>query len=122
LRRAARLGDGWLPIALREPALLTPNEYAEKARRIRELTREAGRPEDAVDLCIALPVGFDTTTEIAGGLMHGSPQKIAEDMQQYQDIGVTHFVMNFPAADLHAKKAMMERFAREVMPLFAYQP
>ena len=53
--------------------------------------------------------------------MHGSPQKIAEDMKQYQDVGVTHFVMTFPAATINAKKVEMERFAREVMPLFANQ-
>ena len=118
LRRAARLGDGWLPIALREPALLTPKEYEEPAQRLRELARDAGRSEEAVALCIALPVGFDTTTDTAGGLMHGSPQKIAEDMKQYQDVGVTNFVMNFPTVTLDAKKTAMGRFAHEVMPLF----
>ena len=67
-------------------------------------------------------MGFDVTTDTAGGLMHGSPQKIAEDMKQYQDVGVTHFVMNFPSGSIDTKKAAMERFAREVMPSFANQP
>ena len=50
IRRAAKYGDGWMPIGLRPPAILEPEELAEKIARLQRLTFEAGRPEDAVSL------------------------------------------------------------------------
>ena len=41
LRRVAELGDGWMPIGLRPPSLLQPEEMAEKISRLRSLLRQA---------------------------------------------------------------------------------
>jgi probable F420-dependent oxidoreductase len=50
LRRAATLGDGWMPIGLRPQPLLEPAEMEGKIARLRALTRQAERPEDAVTI------------------------------------------------------------------------
>ena len=59
IRRAAVHGDGWMPIGLRPPAILEPEELAGKISRLRRLTAQAGRPEDAVEITFSTDVVFD---------------------------------------------------------------
>ena len=119
LRRAARLGDGWLPLALREPAKLEPEELSVKIKHLRDLTRRAGRPEDAVDICLGLPIAFGKTAGSSRELMNGQPEEIANDMRQYCELGIRNFVLGFRADSVAGKQETMEEFAREVMPLVA---
>lgn len=50
LTRAARWGDGWLPMGLK------PAQVAEHQRTYRELTAAAGRPEGQVTVMVGLPL------------------------------------------------------------------
>jgi probable F420-dependent oxidoreductase len=117
IRRAARLGDGWVPIGLRPPAILEPEEMAGKIARLRTLTREAGRPEDAVTISFSTGVSFEKTPMLSRKTMSGRPEQIAADLRQYQDLGVQNFILNFPADSIAGQKEEMQQFAREVMPL-----
>jgi alkanesulfonate monooxygenase SsuD/methylene tetrahydromethanopterin reductase-like flavin-dependent oxidoreductase (luciferase family) len=47
-RRAATVGDGWVPL------FLTPDEYAVAIPKLRRETEEAGRPADAVDTAVVV--------------------------------------------------------------------
>ena len=118
IRRAARHGDGWMPIGLRPPAILEPEELAALIARLRRLTVHAGRPENAVELTFSTDIRF---TNHAGGArpwMHGRPEQIAADLRQYIDLGVSNFIIGFPAGDSVASlQENMERFMREVTPL-----
>ncbi|MFJ9365481.1 LLM class F420-dependent oxidoreductase [Nocardia sp. NPDC101769] len=60
VRRAARVGDGWFPYTI------SSEDFARGADRIRELSREAGRAEDAVEMTI-WPGSFDFTREFDPG-------------------------------------------------------
>ena len=118
IRRAAELGDGWMPIGLRPPAILEPEELAGKIARLRTLTRRAGRPEDAVALCFSTDVAFERTPGPSRRMMNGRAEQIAADIRQYQDLGVHNFIFSFPRADsVAAQREAMEQFSREVMPL-----
>ncbi len=117
IRRAAELGDGWLPIGLRPPAILEPEELAGKIARLRTLTRRAGRPEDAVAPCFSTDVAFERTPGPTRRLMSGRPEQIAADLRQYQDIGVQNFILNFRADSTSGLQECMEQFSRQVMPL-----
>lgn len=117
LRRAAELGDGWMPIGLRPPAVLEPEELAAKIARLRTLTRRAGRPEDAVALCFSTDIGFERAPGPSRRMMTGVPEQIAADLRQYQDLGVRNFILGFRADSVAGQQEVMERFAREVMPL-----
>ena len=46
IRRAAQLGDAWLPLGTFPPVIFRPDELKPKIDRLRELTRQAGRPEE----------------------------------------------------------------------------
>ena len=118
LRRAAKYGDGWMPIGLRPPAILEPEELSAMIARLRRLTVQAGRTENAVDLTFSTDVQFDDSAGASRPLMHGRPEQIAADLRQYQDLGVANFILGFPAADSVASlQENMERFSREVMTL-----
>ena len=117
LRRAAALGDGWMPIGLRPPAVLEPEELAGKIAQLRRLTVRAGRPEDAVVPCFSTDVVFDRQPGPQRPLMRGLPEQIAADLRQYQDIGVRNFIIGFRVDSANAQQEAMEQFSREVMPL-----
>lgn len=117
LRRAAALGDGWMPIGLRPPAVLEPEELAGKIAQLRRLTVQAGRPGDAVTPCFSTDVEFDRTAGPGRRLMQGIPEQIAADLRQYQDIGVQNFILGFRVNSAAALQEAMEQFSREVMPL-----
>ena len=117
IRRAATLGDGWMPIGLRPPAILEPEELAEKIARLRRISARAGRPENAVDLVFSTDCVFQDEPDAHRRMVSGRPEQIAADLRQYQDLGVQHFILSFPAGSAAEQQEYMERFAREVMPL-----
>jgi len=115
--RAAEYGDGWMPIGLRPPAILEPEELAEKIARLRRLTVRAGRPEDAVSLCFSTGVTFDDSPGATRRMMSGRAEQIATDLRQYQDLGVRNFILGFPGDSVAALDEAMEQFSKQVMPL-----
>ena len=117
LRRAAAFGDGWMPIGLRPPAILEPEELAGKIARLRKLTVEAGRPEDAVSLTFSTGVVFNDAAGSSRAWMQGNPEQIASDLRQYQDLGVSNFIINFQGSTVPELQENMEQFSREVMTL-----
>ena len=117
IRRAAKYGDGWMPIGLRPPAILEPEELAEKIARLRRLTMEAGRPEDAVSLCFSTGVTFDDSPGATRRMMSGRAEQIAADLRQYQDLGIRNFILGFPGDSVAAVDEAMEQFSNQVMPL-----
>ena len=110
LRRAAELGDGWMPIGLRPPAVLEPEEMAAKITQLRRLTVRAGRAEDAhrgrraagtdcrrpqcrltvragraedaVTPCFSTGITFNRTPGPSRRMMEGLPEQIAADLRQ----------------------------------------
>jgi probable F420-dependent oxidoreductase len=117
VRRAAKYGDGWMPIGLRPPAILEPEELAGKIARLRKLTVETGRPEDAVSLTFSTGVVFNDAAGSSRAWMQGNPEQIASDLRQYQDLGVSNFIINFQGGTVPELQENMERFSREVMTL-----
>jgi len=117
VRRAAKYGDGWMPIGLRPPAILEPEELAGKIARLRKLTVEAGRAEDAVALTFSTGVVFNDTAGSSRAWMHGNSDQIASDLRQYQDLGVSNFIVNFQGGTVPELQENMERFSREVITL-----
>ena len=117
IRRAAAFGDGWMPIGLRPPAILEPEELGDKITRLKDLTEKEGRHRDAVSLCFSTDVVFDDNPKIDRRMMSGLPEQVAADLRQYQDLGVANFIISFPSNTSDGQRISMEKFAREVMPL-----
>ena len=119
IRRAARLGDGWIPIGARPPDLFPPDELAKKIGELRDLTEKAGRPRDDVELAFSCEVDYERKGNGERWPLTGTPQEIADDLKRYHEIGVRHYRMGFPGDTLQAKLDNMERFANEVRPKLA---
>jgi probable F420-dependent oxidoreductase len=118
IRRAGTLGDGWHPIGLRPPALLPPEEYADKVKQLRAWAERAGRKPDAVTLTFRVPMEvWPRRAKPPAGdrqMFQGTADQVMADVRRYQALGVTHFVFDFPAPDQKRALATMERFAEEV--------
>ena len=117
IRRAAKYGDGWMPIGLRPPAILDPEELGGMIARLRRLTVRAGRPEDAVELTFSTDIRFNDAAGASRPMLHGLPEQIAADLRQYQDLGVSNFILGFASDSVAEAQENMERFSREVMTL-----
>ena len=120
VRRAATLGDGWHPIALRPPGLLFPDEYATRARQIQAWAKDAGRDPRAVTLTVRVPmeVRSKRLAPPAGDrpFFQGTADQVVADIRAYATAGVTHFVFDHTHQDLRALLENLERFAHEVRP------
>lgn len=129
MRRAARLGDGWLPY------LFSPRAYARSVEAITAEAREIGRDLSGFEwlaymYCSIRPDGDRARDDVAkflggayGGMPPemldriapaGTPDEVAGRFQEYVDAGVRHFVIS-PAA--HEDTLEIVRLAAtEVLP------
>ena len=108
---------------------------ARKVEQLRELTRQAGRPADAVEigassslfiatdhdaaetvaLRVAKAMGIPTreAARAAPGVMWGTPAEVTEEIRsRIEQSGITHFPLYFGTPE------GIELFAREVLPNF----
>ena len=116
LRRAATLGDGWMPIGLRPPAELEPEEMAELVDRLREMSQKAGRPSEAVDIVFSANPAFRPATTGPKRTLVGTSEEVAADIVLYQQVGVEHFIFGFEGDTVAQISENMEQFATEVKP------
>jgi probable F420-dependent oxidoreductase len=126
VRRAATLGDGWHPIALRPPGLLFPDAYAKRVQQIETWAREAGRDPRAITLSVRVPMEVrpKRLKPPAGErpLFQGTAEQVIGDIRAYANAGVTHFVWDFTNQDLRLVVENLERFARDVRPKLSARP
>src|SRR5262249_54002862 len=135
LRRAARVGDGWISY------VVTPERYRESLEKIRGFAAAAGRSLESGrgfetahlaftviddDWERARSAGarflirqynqpFDELVKKYGGL--GPPAQCAETLAGFVDAGACTFVLGFVAGVERAAE-QIERFAADVLPLF----
>jgi alkanesulfonate monooxygenase SsuD/methylene tetrahydromethanopterin reductase-like flavin-dependent oxidoreductase (luciferase family) len=129
MRRAARMGDGWLPY------LYSPNAYARSVTTIEAEARAIGR--DLADFewmayiyCSIRRDGDRARSDVAGflggaygnkpgGMLEriapaGTPEQVAARLQEYVDAGVRHFVISPAAAEDTLEVVTLA--AEEVLP------
>ncbi len=126
VRRAGTLGDAWHPIGMRPPAMLLPDEYAAKVKRLHAAAQAVGRDPKSIVLSLRAPMEIRPKTAKAPAgdrpLFQGSAAEVIGDVRAYQALGVTHFVFDPTVQDLKAVLANMERFAHDVRPKVARAP
>jgi alkanesulfonate monooxygenase SsuD/methylene tetrahydromethanopterin reductase-like flavin-dependent oxidoreductase (luciferase family) len=128
LRRAARLGDGWLASAYNT----TPDGFAAGWARARELLDEHGRDPDGFGNALATmwfhvdpraardvldarlaPVVHRDPGQLAERLAFGSAEEVADKLAAFRDAGVQRLFL-WPVAD---DLEQLHRVADEVVPL-----
>ena len=129
MRRAARLGDGWLPY------LVSPGAYKRSVQTVREHAEAAGRDLEGFEwmmylYCSIRRDGGQAREDVAsflggaygdkpGAMLDqiapaGTPEQVAARLQEYVDAGVRHFVIS-PAAH-HDTLEVVTLAAEEVLP------
>jgi probable F420-dependent oxidoreductase len=121
LRRAATLGDGWIPWAI------TPQELKDGVARIR--AHGSDRP---LELVCVMPtdIGSDAMERYTGvfgedhKLLSGSVTTVAKLVKEFEEAGLHHLVCSFRDVRLFRDDRIdeinrqMRLFAKEVLPVF----
>ena len=129
MRRAARLGDGWMPY------LMSPGGYARSVETVRAEAEAAGRDladfEWMLYLYCSIRADGDQAREDAASFLGGAygdkpgamldriapagtPEEVAASVQKYVDAGARHIVIS-PAAHQNTIE-IVELAAKEVLP------
>jgi len=116
LRRTARLGDGWLPQGTPRP------QMAEQIQTIKSHRQEFrdGAPVDigaVVETIHLRGVGEKDAPETAQII--GSPQMVAESLNEFVAMGVNFLLVRFPATSMEGLCDQMAAFGESVAPLLA---
>ncbi len=114
IRRAALLGDGWLPQG--PPPMGTSNAIA----MIREERASAGLPA-AFDLGVTAGPVFlgEPDFDIEDFAVRGSAERIAEHLRRFPAKGMNQLQVGFRGRDASEVADQVERFGAEVAPLLA---
>ncbi|HET7654801.1 MAG TPA: TIGR03619 family F420-dependent LLM class oxidoreductase [Acidimicrobiales bacterium] len=105
VRRAARLGDGWLPQG-------TPKDQMPASIELLRSAREsAGRGDDPIDIGT---IHMDFISLGPSGTQKAD--EVAEALLAFRDMGVNHVQIRFRAASLDELLDQMDRFGAEVAP------
>ncbi|HEY8489483.1 MAG TPA: LLM class flavin-dependent oxidoreductase [Dehalococcoidia bacterium] len=127
LRRAGRLGDGWLAF------VVTPERFAGSWDAVRRHAEAAGRNPDALTpalqiWCQLAPTEEEALAAIAPAMeamyrtpyerfrrytIAGTPEQWLERLRAFTRAGVRHFNLIFAAGDV---RTQMLQFAEEVLP------
>ncbi len=109
LRRAARLGDGWLP---QGPP---PQGMAAAIRQIRDDRDAAGR-DGPFAMGGMTRIYLGEATWETGPCTGGGPDEVAAAVAEQAAWGVTHLQVKFPARSVGELTDQMAAFAEEVVP------
>jgi probable F420-dependent oxidoreductase len=105
VRRAGRLGDGWLPQG-------TPKDQMPASiALLRSAREEAGRGGDPIDIGT---IHMDFISLGPSGAQ--KPDEVAEALLAFRDMGVNHVQIRFEASSLDELLDQMDRFGAEVAP------
>ena len=105
LRRAARLGDGWLPMGS-----MGFEEMGEKIETIRRCAKEYGRSLDEITITAFCPALDSKGGESMGAVMRS--------LERYAGLGVSHFIPGFSYKTIQELIGKMRLFASEIIPSF----
>ena len=109
IRRAARAGNGWHPLAM------SPEVLREHIRYLAEQAQAAGRASVDIPVSISLPLQGGRAGRYTLGT---TPAEIVRNVQAFASLGVETVVVAPSTGDAQALMPALEMIAREVMPAF----
>lgn len=111
-RRAAELGDGWVPWDVTPADVRDRFDYI-KRLAVRNTPLEVVVPGGPVELTVEAIDG-------ARAPFTGSRDQVIEDIRAYEAAGVTGMTVGFRSRSLAERLEQLEAFAREIMPAFGW--
>ena len=119
LRRAAKYGNGWHPVGAIAAVPLPPAEMVQKLAELKRLTEAQGRDFSALTISYKAPL-YDVALADADGARRpfsGAPGQIAQDIQNFAEIGVHELIFDFRGETVEDSVRQMQVFAEKIMPL-----
>jgi probable F420-dependent oxidoreductase len=118
IRRAAKYGSGWLPYGIDLAALRSGTNI------LRELTRERQCPTIANMFYFRIekpdePAVVQSSSPWMEARFVGSPDVIAQHLEEYRRAGLEYALCAFESEDLDDLLRQMRIFAEQIAPLFA---
>ena len=117
IRRAARLGNGWHPVGAIPAAPLEPEELAQNIGLLNRYAEDASRNPGEIEVSMKAPL-YDADTTPSGATRRrfaGEPEQMLQDIQTYEDVGVSCIIFDIRGNDLNRSLERLEWFAEEVM-------
>ncbi len=116
IRRAVEHGDAWHPVGATPATPLEPEKLASDIAYMHSYADRIGRDPSEVGVAMKAPL-YDT--EGAAGSerrrFSGEPERIAQDIQTYGDLGVTNLIFDVRGSDLSRILERMAWLSEEVM-------
>ena len=113
-RRLARFGDGWHPLGL------SPGGLREAKAALDGTLKAAERSTD-IPVAVRLLLSFEQSASKRPveeqKALKGTPADVANLVNAYAKVGVTHFILDGATPDLDRATHDLERFQSEVVPL-----
>ena len=121
MRRTARLGDVWFPIAHNPRHLMnTTDRFRAGVARMHQTAEKQGRDPASIGLALfAIKYSNRPAHDAETGereMLSGSNEAIVEDLQQLAEIGVTDVVVNFHRSTMEKTLGEMRNFVEEIAP------
>jgi probable F420-dependent oxidoreductase len=113
LRRAARVGDGWLSTGLR------PERLQERLSTLHRLCEAHGRRWADFSLCHKLFINIGEARTGADGSRDagtGSPAQIVDDLRRLVDLGYSRVIVRYRGSDAAAQRQQLRSFIADIMP------
>lgn len=117
MRRAARLGDGWHPVGAIPAAPLEPEELAQNIGLLHRYAEAAARNPEELEVSMKAPL-YDAGATPSGAARRrfsGETEQMLQDIQTYEDVGVSCIIFDIRGNDLNRSLERLEWFAEEVM-------
>jgi probable F420-dependent oxidoreductase len=116
IRRAAKLGNAWHPVGANPASPLEPEEISEEIDYLKTYCESLKRDPSEVIVVLKAPI-YDKENNYGGKRRRfsGSPDQICDDIQEYQNLGVSHLVLDTRSNDLSASIEKMDWLHEEVI-------
>lgn len=112
IRRAARVGDAWMPFNV------NPQTLQQGVKQLRELS--AGRRTPTVAAMLPVHVQpCDDEKETSSAQIVGSIENALSTLQAYEQAGLEHLICTFKANEMSDLSRQMRTFSEDVMSHFA---
>jgi probable F420-dependent oxidoreductase len=104
LRRVAKIGDGWQPMAV------GPAELGTIVPELHNLVRRAGRDPNAIDICPRCDIAFGRPEQQKANGIYGDAEEVAAGLARYGAAGCTELILDLQPDD--SLKGRLETLAQ----------
>ena len=119
IRRVVKMADAWHPVGANPASPLEPSEMAVEIDYMDSYCEKIGRNRSEISIVLKAPV-YDKENSFGGNRRRfsGNPEQIVADIKEYENLGVSHIVLDTRSADLNKSLEKMDWLSEEVMSSF----